>query len=292
MSKDNPQVPVIHFEKDNMKMSAQVPQIILYNGILATRSTVYPHAQAVAVGNGKILALGRDEDMLNLAGPDTEKINLAGRLVVPGFIDAHIHFYEWALKRQGLKLDDLTHLEELLTRVRAAAANQPAGQWIMGQGWNETDWTEQRMPTRETLDRAAPAHPVLLWRCDLHLAAANSCALSLAGISADTPDPPQGRIERDATGEPTGILRELAINLARQAVAPPDADQVMDAFEDAIGALHRRGVTGIHDVRLMADKDGASAFQTFQRLDHDGRLDLRCWIFLAFSAGIGTGRCS
>jgi len=218
--------------------------------------------------------------MLNLAGPDTEKIDLADRLVVPGFIDAHIHFYEWALKRQGLKLDDLTGLEELLARVRKAAASQPAGQWIMGQGWNETDWTEQRMPTRETLDRAAPAHPVLLWRCDLHLAAANSCALSLAGITADTPDPPQGRIERDATGEPTGILRELAINLARQAVAPPDADQVMDAFEDAIGALHRRGVTGIHDVRLMADKDGASAFQTFQKLDHDGRLDLRCWVTL------------
>jgi predicted amidohydrolase YtcJ len=263
-----------------MKMSAPVPQIILYNGILATPSTAHPQPQSIAVGNGKILAVGRDEDMLNLAGADTEKIDLAGRLVVPGFIDSHIHFYEWALKRQGLKLDDLTGLEELLARVREAAGSQPAGQWIMGQGWNETDWTEQRMPTRKTLDRAAPAHPVLLWRCDLHLAAANSSALSLAGITADTPDPPQGRIERDATGEPTGILRELAINLVRQAVAPPDADHVMEAFENAAGALHRRGVTGIHDVRLMADKDGASAFQTFQRLDHDGRLDLRCWVTL------------
>jgi len=263
-----------------MKMPALVPQIILYNGILATPGITHPQPQSIAVGNGQILAVGRDQDMLNLAGADTEKIDLAGRLVVPGFIDAHIHFYEWALKRQGLKLDDLTHLEELLARVRAAADSQPAGQWIMGQGWNETDWTEQRMPTRETLDRAAPAHPVLLWRCDLHLAAANSSALSLAGISADTPDPPQGRIERDATGEPTGILRELAINLVRQAVAPPDADHVMEAFENAAGALHRRGVTGIHDVRLMADKDGASAFQTFQKLDHDGRLDLRCWVTL------------
>jgi len=263
-----------------MKMSAMVPQIILYNGILATQSSAHPQAQAVAVGSGKILALGRDEDVLNLAGPDTEKIDLNGRLVVPGFIDSHIHFYEWALKRQGVKLDDLTRLEELLARVREAAASQPAGQWIIGQGWNETDWTEPCMPTRKTLDRAAPAHPVLLWRCDLHLAAANSSALSLAGISADTPDPPEGRIERDTTGEPSGILRELAINLVRRAVAPPDADQVMEAFEDAAKALHRRGVTGIHDVRLMADKDGASAFQTFQKLDHDGRLDLRCWVTL------------
>jgi hypothetical protein len=263
-----------------MKMSALVPQIILYNGILATQSTAYPHAQAIAVGNGKILALGRNEDVLHLAGHGTEKIDLDSRLVVPGFIDTHIHFYEWALKRQGIKLDDLTHLEELLTRVREAADSRPPDQWIIGQGWNETDWTEPCMPTRKTLDRVAPAHPVLLWRCDLHLAAANSTALSLAGITADTSDPPEGRIERDTSGEPTGILRELAINLVRQAVAPPDADQVKDAFEDATRALHRRGVTGIHDVRLMADKDGARAFQTFQKLDHDDRLDLRCWVTL------------
>ncbi|OEU78778.1 MAG: hypothetical protein BA865_10090 [Desulfobacterales bacterium S5133MH4] len=263
-----------------MKLSALVPQIILYNGILATQSTAHPHAQAVAIGNGKILAVGRNEDMLNLAAPDTEKIDLEGRLVVPGFIDTHIHFYEWSLKRQGIKLDDLTCLEELLDRVREAADSRPPGQWIIGQGWNETDWTEHCMPTRETLDRVAPAHPVLLWRCDLHLAAANSAALVLAGITTDTPDPPEGRIERDTIGEPTGILRELSINLVRQAIAPPDTDQVMKAFEDATKALHRRGVTGIHDVRLMADKDGASAFQTFQKLDQEGRLNLRSWVTL------------
>jgi predicted amidohydrolase YtcJ len=263
-----------------MKLSAPVPKIVLYNGILATQNPAYLHAQALAVGNGKILALGPDKDVLNLAGPDTKRIDLDGRLVVPGFIDTHIHFYEWALKRQGLKLDGLTHLEALLDLVQDAAASLPAGQWIMGQGWNETDWTERRMPTRKTLDRVAPKHPVLLWRCDLHLAAANSCALSLAGITADTADPPEGRIERDTTGEPSGILRELAINLVRQAVTPPDADQVLAAFEDAVKALHRRGVTGIHDIRLMADRDGASAFQAFQNLDHDGRLNLRCWVTL------------
>jgi len=259
-------------------MPALEPRIILYNGIIATQNAAQPGAQAVAIGNGKILAVGRDEDVMHLAGPDTENIDLDGRMVVPGFIDTHIHFYEWALKRQGVKLDDLTHLEALLSRVRKAAESSPPDQWIMGQGWNETDWTEQRMPTRETLDKAAPDHPILLWRCDLHLAAANSTALRLAGITAETPDPPEGRIERDTAGEPTGILRELAINLVRQAVTPPTADQVTKAFEDGIKALHRRGVTGIHDVRLMADRDGASAFQTFQMLDHDGRLDLRCWV--------------
>jgi predicted amidohydrolase YtcJ len=261
-------------------VNASTPDIILYNGTIATQNVQQPAAHAMAVAQGNILAVGSSDDILNLAGSGTEKIDLDGRLLVPGFIDTHIHFYEWALKRQGVKLDDLTCLDDLVTRVHRAAGNLPPGQWIMGQGWNETDWTEPRMPTRESLDRATADHPLLLWRCDLHLAAANSAALALAGIDAGTPDPPEGRIERDAMGKPTGILRELAINLVRQAVAPPEEGQVMAAFEDAARALHRRGVTGIHDVRLMADKDGADAFRTFQQLDREGRLDLRSWVTL------------
>ncbi len=261
-------------------MNASTPQIILFNAVIATQNHSQPMAQAVAIGQGQVLAVGANDDILHLADAETRKIDLDGRLVVPGFIDTHIHFFEWALKRQGVRLDDLTCLEDLLKRVHQAAVDRPANQWIMGQGWNETDWREARMPTREALDRAAPDNPVLLWRCDLHLAAANSAALKLAGIHVDTPDPPEGRIERDPAGEATGILRELAINLVRQAIAPPDAGQVTQAFEDATIALHRRGVTGIHDVRLMADKDGASAFQTFQALDRDGRLALRSWVTL------------
>jgi predicted amidohydrolase YtcJ len=263
-----------------MNPKSRFPDIILSNAVIATQNPRQPITQALAIGQGRILAAGTNGDILHLAGAGTQTIDLDGRLVVPGFIDTHIHFYEWALKRQGVRLDDLASLEELLERVRRETVDRPISQWIMGQGWNETDWREPRMPTRETLDRAVPDHPVLLWRCDLHLAAANSAALKLAGIDAGTPDPPEGRIERDAAGEPTGILRELAINLIRQAVAPPDAGQVTQAFAEATRALHRRGVTGIHDVRLMADKDGAAAFQTFQALDRDDRLALRTWVTL------------
>jgi predicted amidohydrolase YtcJ len=263
-----------------LKAKKRAPEIILFNGSVATQVPSMPLARAVAIGRGHILAVAENDDLLHLAGTKTKKIDLKRRLVVPGFIDTHIHFYEWALKRQGLRLDDLASLEELLKRVGQAAGERLPGQWIMGQGWNETDWREPHMPTREVLDRAAPQHPVLLWRCDLHLAAANSAALKLAGIDTGTPDPPDGRIERNASGEPSGILRELAINLVRQAVAPPDAERVMTAFAEAAGALHRRGVTGVHDVRLMADKDGARAFQAFQRLDQKGRLDLRSWVTL------------
>ena len=255
-------------------------EIILFNGRVAIPIPSHPPAQALAVGRGRILALGGDAAVLATAGPGTEKIDLGGRLVLPGFIDTHIHFYEWALKRQGVKLSDLDSVEALLHRLGQAAADRPAGQWIMGQGWNETDWAEARMPTREILDRAAPDHPVLLWRCDLHLAAANSAALRLAGIDAATPDPPEGRIERDPKGEPTGILRELAINKVRAAVAPPDMDQVIKAFQEGTAALHRRGVTAIHDVRLMADQDGACALRAFQQLEQDRALALRTWVTL------------
>jgi predicted amidohydrolase YtcJ len=263
-----------------VKPSTGSPDIILTNGTVATQDDKRPEAQAVALNRGWISAVGEDKELRHLAGSNTEIIDLEGRLLVPGFIDTHIHFHEWALKRQGVRLDDVTCLEELEARVRQATQRGPAGQWIMGQGWNETDWIEPRMPTRELLDMAAPDHPVLLWRCDLHMAAVNSMALQLAGIDNQTPDPPEGRIERHHSGEPTGILRELAINLVRQAVASPNADQVKNAFEDATKALHRRGITGIHDVRLMADTEGASAFQTFQRLYRDDRLNLRSWITL------------
>lgn len=263
-----------------MKNVVANPDIILFNGKVATQNPGQPCAEALAIAQGRILAVGSSAEILTLAGAKTEMIDLAGRLAVPGFFDSHFHFYEWALKRKGVKLDDVSSLDELVSRVRSAAENEPAGQWIMGQGWNETDWPEQRMPTRQLLDQAVPDHPLLLWRCDLHLAVANSAALALAGIDAGTPDPPEGRIERDASGEPNGILRELAINLARRAVVPPALEQIMAAFEDATTALHRLGITAIHDIRLMADDDGADAFRAFQELDCQNRLALRSWVSL------------
>jgi predicted amidohydrolase YtcJ len=150
----------------------------------------------------------------------------------------------------------------------------------MGQGWNETDWKVPHQPDRRSLDQVAPNHPVLLWRCDLHLAVTNSAALRLAGITRSTLDPPEGKIERDAAGEPTGILRELSINLVRRAIAEPKDDQIIDAFKDGTSALHRLGITGIHDIRLMEDSDGARAFQCFQKLEQERLLNLRCRLSL------------
>jgi hypothetical protein len=274
------------------------PEIVLYNAVCASGRLdrpLLPGVEALTISGGRIVALGQNAEMLRLAGAATEKIDLGGRLIVPGFIDSHIHFYEWALKRQDSRLDDLTSLEQLLGRIEKQARSLPLTQWIFGQGWNETDWREPCRPDRWSLDRVAPNHPVLLWRCDLHLAVANSAALALAGINGATPDPAEGKIERDEAGQPTGILRELAINLVRRVVAVPETDRLVDAFRDAAGELHRLGITGIDDIRLMADRDGGRSLRCFQKLEEERLLDLRCWVSLPgdrLDEIIGLGLCS
>lgn len=261
-----------------MKISsaALVPETILYNGSTGGGLSV----QCLALGKGRIIALGTDDQVLTMAGRNTVTINLEGRLVLPGFMDTHIHFHEWALKRSALQLEDVTSLDELLACVAREVSSRDPHQWIIGQGWNESEWQTGGIPTRQVLDRVAPDHPVLLWRCDLHLAVANSAALARASIRAETPDPPQGRIERDIDGKPNGILRELAINLIRDTVDPPQAEQVAAAYKEATQALYRIGITGIHDTRLMDDADGGMALQTFQELDRSEQLGLRSWVTL------------
>ena len=279
-------------------LSSTVPRIdlILSNGALCTQDRSRPRTTALAVAGRRIAAVGSDTQIQALAGRQTERIDLHGGSVLPGMTDAHCHFYEWALQRRRLDLSGAASIEEMHRQVAASAASLPQGRWLLGQGWNEGQWAEGRMPDRETLDAAAPDHPVILWRCDMHLAAANSKALAAAGIDANTPDPPEGRIARDAAGRPTGILRELAINLVRDRIPPPTDAQLDQALAEAVAAAHRVGLTGIHDIRLMNDADGARAFGAFQRLRQNGRLDLRCAVALsgeqldeAVALGLRTG---
>ncbi len=279
-------------------LSSTVPPIdlILFNGALCTQDRRRPRATALAVAGRRIAAVGPDREIQALAGPHAERIDLHGGSVLPGMADTHCHFYEWALQRRRLDLSGTASLEALGRQVARAAAALPQGHWLLGQGWNEGQWTANRMPDRETLDAAAPDHPVVLWRCDMHLAAVNSKALAAAGIDAGTPDPPEGRIARDASGRPTGILRELAINLVRDRITPPTDAQLDQALAEAVAAAHRVGLTGIHDIRLMNDADGARAFSAFQRLRQNGGLDLRCAVALsgerldeAVALGLRTG---
>jgi hypothetical protein len=264
-----------------MTQDPSVPDLILLNGNIRTLDIQRPQTQAIAVKAGRIMAVGENDEISALASSKTERVNLNGRLGIPGMMDSHFHFYDWAMGRQQLDLARVKSLDELLDQVAQATRKLPRENWILGQGWNESDWPEHTMPRRDHLDAMAPAHPVALWRCDLHLVSVNSRALELAGIDETTPDPSDGVIEKDSSGRPTGILRELAPNLVKAVIPAPKADEIVAAMRDGITHLHTLGLTGLHDVRLMGGLEGAPALKAWQILNEKGKLDLRCWVSLA-----------
>lgn len=271
-------------------------ELILFNGDFYTQDVARPRARAVAIAAGRIMAVGSDEEIRNLAGPETELINLDGRLGLPGLMDSHFHYYDWAMGRKSLTLSDVRSFTELLDSVSRAVGKAEPDSWILGQGWNEADWPENRMPTRSDLDAIAPAHPVLLWRCDLHLAVANSKALEQAGMTDDSADPTEGTIDRDQSGRPNGILRERAANMVKEVIALPDENILAEAMRDGIAVLHSLGITGLHDARLMGEVQGARTFRVWQRLREANELNLRCWVSIpseslneAIALGLRTG---
>jgi predicted amidohydrolase YtcJ len=253
----------------------QIPDLILLNGNIRTQCPETPRVQALAAADGRILALGRDEAIKSMAGPDTEVVDLGGRPALPGFIDSHFHYRDWVQSEKELKLAKATSLAELLDKVGQAAARSGGG-WIKGQGWNESVWPERRQPTAFDLDRVAPGNPVILWRTDLHMAVANSAALNRAGVTRDTPDPPQGEILRDADGHPDGRLRESAIDLVKKCLPPITDDDLYRLYKEGQGVLHSFGITGLTDVPLMNDAPaGAQSLRVWRRLRRDGELRLR-----------------
>lgn len=263
-----------------MKKLRQSPDTIFFNGLFHTLDPENPSCEALALKAGRIAATGSSDEIKTLAGSNTRSIDLGGRAVLPGMTDSHFHFYTWAMGRRDLDLADAVSLEDTLKRVSRVSTERPAGKWILGQGWNESDWPQHTMPARENLDAAAPNHPVALWRCDLHLVSANSEALRLAGIDDATPNPPDGVIEKDASGRLTGILRELAPNLIKAVIPEPGGDEIVESMGAGIAHLHTKGLTGVHDVRLMGGLEGAPAFRAWQRLNERGELDMRCWVSL------------
>jgi predicted amidohydrolase YtcJ len=255
-----------------------MPNLILYNGRFHTQDSDCPQATAVAIRDGHFLAVGDDAEVRALARPHTRLIDLGGRLALPGLTDAHFHFYEWALGLRQLPLADTTSLSDLRQRLAQRASETPPGQWILGQGWNETRWPDPRIPTRTDLDDVAPAHPAIVWRSDMHLAVVNSRALQEAGISGDTPNPPEGVIDRDESGQPSGVLRELAISLIRDVIPPPSEKETVEAMQEGFPLLHRLGLTGVHEHRIMGGADGPPAFHAYQHLQTAGELALRLWM--------------
>jgi predicted amidohydrolase YtcJ len=224
-------------------------ELILVNGKLTTQDPAYPTASAAAIRDGRFVAVGSDDEIRSLALPETQVIDLEGRRVLPGLIDSHVHFYDWAIGQKHLKLENTISLAGVLEQVVQAVRTAAPQRWILGQGWNSVIWPEGRMPNRDDLDQIAPNNPVFLMHASLHQAVANTPALRFAGITAETPDPPQGIIDRDSAGNPTGILRDLAMNLITGTMPHMDESDAATAFKEGFALFHRLGLTGVHDLK-------------------------------------------
>ncbi len=231
-----------------MARAALPADSILIHGNVLTVDAHDSIAQAVAIRDGKIIAVGSDADILSLAGPDTKRIDLHGRTATPGLIDSHAHIAEAGLNElYDVDLSDATNIAEVVRRVKARVATLKAGEWLLGDGWDEGKLAESRYVLASDLDAVSAHNPVWLAHTTGHYGAANSFALRLAKISAASKDPPAGTIDRDAHGVPTGVLKESAQAAVVGLIPPPTAQQQRDAILKSIDDLHREGITAVKD---------------------------------------------
>lgn len=256
--------------------------IILYNGPIYTLDPAQPRAQAIAIRDGRVLVAGSEGKVYGAVGGRAEAINLRGRAAIPALTDAHVHLIWHALAQRNVQLDGAGTFDEALARIAAAAKKLPPGAWLQGRGWDHTRWGG-RWPTAEDLDRVAPDRPVALSRRDGHSVWVNTLALTIAGITDDTPDPPGGAIRRER-GKATGVLLENAGDLLRGHIPPASQAERLAALEDATREAYGYGMAGVHIPATMTPGDGAISMADLQTLRERGRLGLRCLVYLGADA--------
>jgi predicted amidohydrolase YtcJ len=253
----------------------------IYPGAVQAFSPPYvevkPRAQAMAVSDGRVVALGSDADISKLKGKRTQVEDLGGRFVMPGFNDAHTHLASAGFGKMNVDLTGTRSLQEMQARIAERVKSAQPGEWIRGRGWDHTLWPTQKLPTRQDLDAVTGQHPAFFGRVDGHIAVANSAALSAAGITRNTPDPSGGKIDRDAAGEPTGILREdPAMELVISKEPAPTPAQHLRAMQIALQDAAQWGITSAQD------NSGWDDFLVAEELENEGKLTLRLSEWLPF----------
>jgi predicted amidohydrolase YtcJ len=240
--------------------------LVIHNARIHTLNLKQPFATALAIDDGRVRAVGTDEEVLTRFS-QAEKYHAAGQTIIPGLTDAHIHLDDYALSLQKIDCETATR-EECLRRVAERVICTPPGEWIFGHGWNQNNW-EEGYGSAGMLDEIAQQNPVYLIHKSLHSAWVNSYALHLVGINSQTPDPPGGHIGRLSSGEPDGILYESARIQIERAIPEPDLEQVVQALDTAIPRLWCMGLTGAHDF------SSAKCFSALQILHQKHELKFR-----------------
>ncbi|TVR23053.1 MAG: amidohydrolase [Anaerolineaceae bacterium] len=242
---------------------------ILFNGNIYTQHADQPNVTALAISGGRIVAYGLDEDILPLATAGTIQQNLDKQTVIPGLTDAHIHWQWTARSLSEVDVFEVPTRHHAVQRVAERVATTPQGEWITGYGWSQEFWPDKSFPTADILDAVSPEHPVYLRSKSAHAVWVNSAALRSAGITADTPDPVGGKIGRDESGQPNGILFETAAQMVFDYVTHPTDEHIADQMRDLQKLALASGLTGVHDF------DGPRCFSALQLLHGRGDLHLR-----------------
>ena len=249
-----------------------VADLVLRGGRVWAGKGLAP-ATAIAVKDGRVCAVGSDADVEPLIGGATRVVDLAGRLVVPGFNDAHVHFLSGGFGLLSVDLRDARDEQDFVRRIAGHARTLPKGTWIQEGNWDHETWPSRALPTRQLIDAVTPDHPVFIQRLDGHMALANSLALRLAGVTRDTKDPDGGAIVRDASGEPTGIFKDNAEELVTRVIPEPSREMNVRAARAALEEAARVGVTTIQD------NSAVDALRTYQDLRERGELTARLYVW-------------
>jgi len=250
--------------------------LVLRGGKVATVDDAFSIAEAVAVAGGRIVKVGSDDDIAPYIGPDTEVIELGGRLAVPGLIDAHAHVTGLGASLMTLDFRGTTSFREIIDMVAEKAASTPEGEWITGRSWDQNDWPEKEFPTHHALSEAVPDHPVFLRRIDGHAVIVNRKAMELSGITKETGNPDGGEILRDSNGEATGVFVDAAIGLVSRNVSSSTPHDPLETIELAAQSCLAVGLTGVHDA-------GASpaTINRYKHLIDNDRLGIRIYAMLS-----------
>lgn len=233
--------------------------LVIINATVHTMNRQQPAAQAVAVYGNRIVAVGSTGEIKKLVGTRTRVIDAGGRLLLPGFNDSHVHFLSGGAQLSSVDLRDAKTPQEFAERIRRFAEKLPRGRWMTGGDWDHERWAGAQLPTKELIDAFTPNTPVFVNRLDGHMALANSVALKLAGVTRETKDPPGGLIVRDAQGEPTGILKDAAMNFVYAKIPPASFAERLDAARAATNHAASLGVTSVQD---MSAGDDVGVYQT------------------------------
>ncbi len=252
-------------------------ELVVVHARVYTADAGRPLATALAVRGGRLAFVGDDPGALALRGPATRVLDLGGRTVLPGLTDAHGHLLELGLVLHQVDVAGTRSYAEVVRLVAAHARTGAGGTgWVQGHGWDQNAWGNTRFPTHEALDAALPDRPAWIERVDGHAGLANAAAMRLAGVTRETKDPAGGRIERDAAGNPTGVFVDNAQALVTRVIPPPSREELRAAIRDAAAALHRVGLTGVHD-----PGEPRPVLELMEEMAGRGELELRTYAMVA-----------